>query len=184
MKSIEECRARASRLKLMIFDVDGVLTDGSLYFTDEGTEIKVFNARDGQGMLMMKMAGVTLAIITGRNAPCVSWRMKNLGVEHVYQGVGDKLAVFHELLAKLGVKACEAGFMGDDVIDLQVMDACGFSATPADSYELNQQRADYRASRPGGRGAVREVCEFILAAQSKLDDALARYLPASSTDEK
>jgi 3-deoxy-D-manno-octulosonate 8-phosphate phosphatase (KDO 8-P phosphatase) len=184
MKTIEECRARASRLKLMIFDVDGVLTDASLYFTDEGTEIKVFNARDGQGMLMLKMAGVTQAIITGRNAPCVSWRMKNLGVEHVYQGVGDKLAVFHELLAKLGVEACEAGFMGDDVIDLQVMDACGFSATPSDSYELNQQRADYVASHSGGHGAVREVCEFILVAQGKHDDALARYLPAPSTDKK
>jgi 3-deoxy-D-manno-octulosonate 8-phosphate phosphatase (KDO 8-P phosphatase) len=184
MKSIEECLARASRLKLMIFDVDGVLTDCSLYFTDEGTEIKVFNARDGLGMTMLKTAGVTLAIITGRNAPCVTWRMKNLGVEHVYQGVRDKLAVFHELLAKLSVKACEAGFMGDDVIDLQVMDVCGFSATPADGYELNQQRADYRTSHPGGRGAVREVCEFILAAQGKLDDALARYLPVPSVDEK
>jgi 3-deoxy-D-manno-octulosonate 8-phosphate phosphatase (KDO 8-P phosphatase) len=184
MKPLEECRARASRLKLMIFDVDGVLTDCSLYFTDAGSEIKVFNARDGQGMTMLKMAGVTLAIITGRNAPCVSWRMKNLGIEHVYQGVGNKLAVFHELLAKLGVEACEAGFMGDDVIDLQVMAACGFSATPADSYELNQQRADYLASRPGGRGAVREVCEFIVAAQGKLDEVLARYLPVPSTDEK
>jgi 3-deoxy-D-manno-octulosonate 8-phosphate phosphatase (KDO 8-P phosphatase) len=177
MKSIEECRARASRLKLMIFDVDGVLTDCSLYFTDEGTEIKVFNARDGQGMLMMKMAGLTLAIITGRNAPCVTWRMKNLGVEHVYQGVGDKLAVFHELLAKLGVKADEAGFMGDDVIDLQVMAACGFSATPADGHEINRQRADYVARLPGGRGAVREVCEFILAAQGKFDAAIERHLP-------
>jgi 3-deoxy-D-manno-octulosonate 8-phosphate phosphatase (KDO 8-P phosphatase) len=184
MKSIEECRIRASRLKLMILDVDGVLTDASLYFTDEGTEIKVFNARDGLGMTMLKTAGVTLAIITGRNAPCVAWRMKNLGIEHVYQGVGNKLAVFHELLDKLGVKACEAGFMGDDLIDLQVMDACGFSATPADGYDLNRQYANYIASRPGGRGAVREVCEFILAAQGKLDDALARYLPVPSTDEK
>ncbi|GHU31511.1 3-deoxy-D-manno-octulosonate 8-phosphate phosphatase [Betaproteobacteria bacterium] len=184
MKSIEECRARANRLKLMIFDVDGVLTDGSLYFTDAGTEIKVFNARDGQGMLMLQAVGVTLAIITGRNAPCVTWRMKNLGVEHVYQGIGDKLKIFHELLAKLDVKACEAGFMGDDVIDLQVIDACGFSAAPADCYELNRQSADYLASRPGGRGAVREVCEFIMAAQGKLDDALARYLPAPSVDEK
>jgi 3-deoxy-D-manno-octulosonate 8-phosphate phosphatase (KDO 8-P phosphatase) len=187
MKSIEECLTRARRLKLMIFDVDGVLTDGSLYFADDGSEIKVFSARDGQGMSMLKMAGLTLAIITGRNAPCVGWRMKNLGVEHVYQGVGNKLAVFHELLAKLGVEAGEAGFMGDDIIDLQVMDACGFSATPADSYELNRQRADYLARYPGGHGAAREVCEFILAAQGKLDAILARYLPVpadSPADEK
>ncbi|MDR2787271.1 MAG: HAD-IIIA family hydrolase [Candidatus Accumulibacter sp.] len=165
MRSIEECRIRAGRLKLMIFDVDGVLTDGSLYFTDEGTEIKVFNARDGHGLRMLQAEGVTLAIITGRDAPCVGWRMKNLGIEHVHQGIGDKLATFHELLAKLGVKAEEAGFMGDDVIDLQVMAACGFSATPSDGHEINRQRADYRAGCPGGRGAVREVCEFILAAR-------------------
>ncbi|MDR2614041.1 MAG: HAD-IIIA family hydrolase, partial [Candidatus Accumulibacter sp.] len=164
MKPLEECRARAKRLKLMIFDVDGVLTDGSLYFTDAGAEIKVFNARDGHGLRMLQAEGVTLAIITGRNAACVAWRMKNLGIEHVYQGIGDKLACFRELLARLDVKPEEAGFMGDDVIDLQVMAACGFSATPADGYEINRQRADYRASLPGGRGAVREVCEFILAA--------------------
>ena len=157
MKSIEECRARARRLKLMIFDVDGVLTDGSLYFTDAGTEIKVFHARDGHGLRMLQAEGVTLAIITGRNAACVAWRMKNLGIEHVYQGIGNKLACFHELLAKLGVSSEEAGFMGDDVIDLQVMAACGFSATPADGHEITRQHADYHARHPGGRGAAREV---------------------------
>ena len=184
MRPIEECRARAARLKLMAFDVDGVLTDGSLYFTDAGTEIKSFNTRDGQGMRMLQDAGVTLAIITGRDAACVTWRMKNLGIEHVYQGIGHKLTTFHGLLAKLGLEAHEAGFMGDDVIDLQVMAACGFSAAPADCHELNRQRADYLASHPGGRGAVREVCEFILAAQGKLDAVLARYLPSPSTDAK
>jgi 3-deoxy-D-manno-octulosonate 8-phosphate phosphatase (KDO 8-P phosphatase) len=184
MKPIEECRARARRLKLMIFDVDGVLTDGSLYFTDAGTEIKVFNARDGHGLRMLLSEGVTLAIITGRKAACVAWRMKNLGIEHVYQGIGDKRAAFHELLAKLDVKECEAGFMGDDVIDLQVMAACGFSAAPSDCHELNRQRADYVASCPGGRGAVREVCEFILTAQGKFDDALARHLPFISIEGK
>ena len=177
MKSSEECRALARRLKLMIFDVDGVLTDGSLYFTDAGTELKVFNARDGHGLRMLQAEGVTLAIITGRDAACVTWRMRNLGIEHVYQGIGDKLAAFRELLAKLGAQAEEAGFMGDDVIDLQVMAACGFSATPADGHEINLQRADYVASRAGGHGAVREVCELILAAQGKLDAAIARHLP-------
>ena len=184
MRPIEECRARAARLKLMAFDVDGVLTDGSLYFTDAGTEIKSFNTRDGQGMRMLQDAGVTLAIITGRDAACVTWRMKNLGIEHVYQGIGHKLTTFHALLAKLGLDPDEAGFMGDDVIDLQVMAACGFSAAPADCHELNRQRADYLASHPGGRGAVREVCEFILAAQGKLDAVFARYLASPATDEK
>ncbi|MDR2113562.1 MAG: HAD family hydrolase [Candidatus Accumulibacter sp.] len=177
MKPIEECRARARRLKLMIFDVDGVLTDGSLYFTDAGSEIKVFYARDGHGLRMLQAEGVTLAIITGRNAACVAWRMKNLGIEYVYQGIENKLAALHELLARLGVDASEAGFMGDDVIDLQAMAACGFSATPSDGCEINRQRADYIARFPGGRGAAREVCEFILAAQGKLDEAMTRHLP-------
>ena len=181
MKPIEECKVRASRLKLMVFDVDGVLTDCSLYFTDAGTEIKAFNARDGHGMGMLQKAGVTLAIITGRDAECVNWRMKNLGIKHVYQGIGHKLSTFHELLAKVGVEAHEAGFMGDDVIDLQVMGACGFSAAPADCHDLNRLHADYIAGKPGGHGAVREVCEFILAAQGKLDAALAPYLPSPPT---
>jgi 3-deoxy-D-manno-octulosonate 8-phosphate phosphatase (KDO 8-P phosphatase) len=184
MKPNEECRARARHLKLMIFDVDGVLTDGSLYFTDAGDEIKVFNARDGHGLRMLQAEGVTLAIITGRNAACVAWRMKNLGIAHVFQGIGDKLACFRELLARLGVKPEEAGFMGDDVIDLHVMAACGFSATPADGHEINRQRADYCARHPGGRGAVREVCEFILAAQDKLDQAIAREIPFLAMGEK
>jgi 3-deoxy-D-manno-octulosonate 8-phosphate phosphatase (KDO 8-P phosphatase) len=179
MKPIDECRARAGRLKLMAFDVDGVLTDGSLYFTDAGTEIKAFNARDGLGLTMLQKAGVTLAIITGRDAECVTWRMKNLGIEHVYQGTGHKLSTFRDLLAKLGVEPHEAGFMGDDVIDLQVMAACGFSATPADCHDLNREHADYIARHPGGRGAVREVCEFILAAQGKLDAILAPHLPTA-----
>lgn len=179
MRTIDECRARAARIKLMAFDVDGVLTDGSLYFTDAGTEIKAFNTRDGQGLRMLQNAGITLAIITGRDAECVTWRMKNLGIEHVYQGIGHKLSTFHELLAKVGIEAHEAGFMGDDVIDLQVMAVCGFSAAPGDCHEINRQYADYVAGLPGGRGAVREVCDFILAAQGRLDAALAPFLPAA-----
>ncbi len=180
MRPIEDSLARASRIKLMAFDVDGVLTDCSLFFTDAGTEIKAFNARDGLGLAMLKNAGITLAIITGRDADCVNWRMKNLGIEHVYQGIGHKLSTFQELLAKVGVAPHEAGFMGDDIIDLQVMATCGFSAAPSDCHDLNRQYADYVASKPGGHGAVREVAEFILAAQGRLNDAIARYLPAGT----
>lgn len=178
MRSLEESLQHASRLKLMAFDVDGVLTDCSLFFTDAGTEIKAFNARDGLGLRLLREAGLTLAIITGRDAACVTWRMKNLGIEHVYQGSGHKLSTFHGLLDKVGVRPDEAGFMGDDLIDLQVMAACGFSAAPADAHELNIRQADYVARHVGGHGAVREVCEFILAAQGKLDAALAPFLPA------
>ena len=179
MTSVDECRSRAARLKLMAFDVDGVLTDGSLYFTDTGTELKAFNVRDGQGMRMLQSVGVTLAVITGRESGSVTWRARNLGIEHVRQGVGDKLAVFHNLIGELGIDADQAGFMGDDIIDLRVMAACGFSAAPSDGHELARQQADYIATLPGGRGAVREVCEFILAAQGKLNTALAHYQPVT-----
>jgi 3-deoxy-D-manno-octulosonate 8-phosphate phosphatase (KDO 8-P phosphatase) len=177
MRPLEEARARAAGIKLMIFDVDGVLTDGSLHFTDAGSEVKVFNAHDGLGMRLLQAAGIKLAIITGRNAPCVAHRMKNLEIEHVHQGVKNKLIVLRELLARLGLEASEAGFMGDDLIDLQAMAACGFSAAPGDAMEVARRQADYVAGRPGGRGAAREVCEFILAAQGKLEAAQAPYLP-------
>ena len=174
----EESRQRARRLKLMAFDVDGVLSDGSLFYTDEGIEIKAFSSLDGLGMNMLQKAGITVAIITGRKARCVELRMQHLGIEHLYQGISNKLETLHLLLEKLGLSAEEAGYMGDDVIDIRTMVACGFSATPADSHHLAQRHAQLVSGKSGGKGAVREVCEFILDAQGKLDDALAPYLPA------
>lgn len=172
-------KSRASRLKLMTFDVDGVLTQGSLFLTEEGVEMKAFNGPDGVGMRMMQKAGITLAIISGRKARCVELRAQDLDIEFVYQGIENKWQAMQELLASLGISADEAGFMGDDVVDLPVMNACGFSAAPADSQELVKRHARLISSKAGGRGAVREVCEFILDAQGKLDAALAPYLPES-----
>ena len=169
----------ARRLKLMAFDVDGVLTDGALYYTDEGVEIKAFSTLDGVGIKMLQGAGISVAIITGRRSRCVELRMQNLGIDIVHQGISDKRATLLGLLAELGLGADEAGYMGDDIVDLQVMDACGFSAAPADCNDRMRPYAQFVASKNGGRGAVREVCEFILAAQGKLDDALAPYLPAA-----
>jgi len=172
-----ESKARARRLKLMAFDVDGVLSEGSLFYTDEGVEMKAFNSLDGLGMNMLQRAGITVAIITGRKARCVELRMQNLGIDILYQGVTNKLEVLHELLGKLGVSPDEAGYMGDDIVDIRIMDACGFSASPADSHEMAKRYARVVSTKPGGKGAVREVCEFILDAQGKLDEALAPYLP-------
>ena len=171
--------AQAARIKLMAFDVDGVLTDGSLYVTDEGTEIKVFNTRDGHGLRMLQQAGIRLAIVTGRRARCVEVRMQNLGIELVYQGISNKLDCMRTLLAEQGLTPEEAGFMGDDVIDLQAMALCGFSAAPADAHALVAERASLVVGRPGGHGAVREVCEFILASQGKLDACFSDYLMAT-----
>ena len=181
MDSRDNARERASRIKLMAFDVDGVLSDGSLFYTDEGVEIKAYNSLDGLGLNLLRKAGITLAIITGRNTPNVKARMRHLGIDLLFQGSRNKLETMHELLAQLGLKAEEAGFMGDDIIDLQVMAACGFSAAPADAHALAKQHARLIASKNGGRGAVREVCEFILDAQGQLDAVLAPYLPASAS---
>ena len=179
MNSLDDTRARASRLKLMAFDVDGVLSEGSLFYTDEGIEMKAFSSLDGLGMHMLQRAGITVAIITGRKARCVELRMQNLGIEILYQGITDKLKTLHELLGKLGISADEAGYMGDDIVDIRIMDACGFSASPADCEERVKPYARMLSSKIGGRGAVREVCEFILESQGKLDDALAPYLPVT-----
>lgn len=168
--------ARAARLKLMAFDVDGVLTDGSLYYTDEGIEIKAFNTLDGLGLKMLQDAGVTVAIITGRRARCVELRAQNLGIRHLYQGVENKLEQMNQLLDELVVAPDEAGYMGDDIVDLPVMCALGFSATPSDGHTLMQRHVSFMTTRPGGRGAVRETCDFILHAQGKLEPALAAYL--------
>ena len=179
MISNGEVVSLASKLKLMAFDVDGVLTDGALYYTDSGVEMKAYNGLDGLGLKMLQQAGIAVAIITGRKAPCVELRMQNLGIDLLYQGIENKWETMQALLAKLGINADEAGYMGDDVVDLPTMTACGFSATPSDSHKLNKQYACLISSKPGGRGAVREVCEFILEAQGKLDAALAPYLPTT-----
>lgn len=177
MISLNDTQSRARRLKLMAFDVDGVLSEGSLLYTDEGVEMKAFNSLDGLGMHMLQRAGITVAIITGRRAKCVEHRMKNLGIDILYQGVADKVEALNDLLAKQGVSADEAGYMGDDIVDLRIMDACGFSAAPADCHEMVKPYARMLSTKIGGRGAVRQVCEFILDAQGKLDEALAPYLP-------
>lgn len=172
-----ETRTRASHLKLMAFDVDGVLSDGALYYTDEGIEMKAFNTLDGLGLRMLQKAGIEVAIITGRTARCVELRMRNLGIDLLYQGIENKLETLQHLLSKLGISADQAGYMGDDIVDVQVMEACGFSAAPADSHGLAKKYARLISGKNGGKGAVREVCEFILDAQGKLDAAFAPYLP-------
>lgn len=167
---------RAKTVKLMIFDVDGVMTDGGLYFSDSGEEMKAFNSLDGHGMKMLQNSGVKLAIITGRTSRLLEHRTRNLGIDFVYQGAHDKLASFQALIAKVGVTAEECGYMGDDVIDLPVMRRVAFAASVPAAPELVQQHAHYVTGRQGGHGAVREVCELIMESQGTLDAALAPYL--------
>ena len=167
---------RASKLKLMAFDVDGVLTDGSLYFTPGGDEIKVFSSLDGHGLKMLQSCGVRLAIITGRKSPMVEKRAANLGITLLHQGVEDKRAVLQDMLVGLGIAAEEAGYMGDDVVDLPILRACGFSATVADGHEFVRRHVHWVSRFGGGRGAVRELCDFVLRSQGHYDRLMNGYL--------
>ncbi|HQW21089.1 MAG TPA: phenylphosphate carboxylase subunit delta [Rhodocyclaceae bacterium] len=173
----------ARQIKLMAFDVDGILTDGTLYFTAQGDEMKGFNALDGHGLKMLADAGITLAIITGRRSRAVELRAQNLGIDLLLQGIEDKRSAMQTLLAQNSMCFAEAGYMGDDVVDLPLLRACGFSASVPGGHALVRRHVDYVTSAAAGHGAVREVCEFVLTAQNKLDTALAPYLapPAPTT---
>ncbi|CAG9246057.1 KdsC family phosphatase [Paraburkholderia caribensis] len=164
---------RASRVKLMIFDVDGVLTDGSLLFTAEGDTMKAFNSMDGHGAKLLREAGIDTAIITGRKSGIVEKRAENLRITHVYQGVEHKLAAFEQLLKETGRTPDECGYMGDDWVDLAVMLKVGFAAAPANSHPEVIARAHWVSEARGGHGAVREVCDALLRAQGRYDALLA-----------
>ncbi len=166
----------AKKIKLIIFDVDGVLTDGGLYFTEDGTEFKRFNALDGHGIKMLKDNGVEPAVISARESNAVKHRMENLGIVHFYQGQADKVVAFNDLLQKLNLSATEVAYVGDDVIDLPVMTKVGFAVAVANAHDLVKQHADLTTEKSGGNGAVREICDFILKAQGNFDQAMAKYL--------
>lgn len=169
---------RAARIKLVAFDIDGVMTDGGLHYTDDGGELKTFNVQDGLGLKMMQRAGIELAIVTGRTSGVVAARAADLGIEHVYQGVADKRAAVGGLLDKLGLEWPDCAFMGDDLIDLPAMTQCGLAIAPANARPIVKARAHAVTDAGGGHGAVREAIELILSAQGKLDAAFAPYLDA------
>ena len=167
---------RARKLKLAAFDVDGILTDGALYLSDSGDEIKAFFSLDGHGMKMLRESGVELALITGRKSRIVELRAKNLGIETVYQGVEDKARAFAELLSARNLDAAAVSYMGDDVVDLPVMIRCGLALSVPEAPLVVRQHAHYVTRAAGGRGAVREVCELIMHAQGTLDARIQSYL--------
>lgn len=174
--SHDELREKASVIKLVIFDVDGVLTDGSLFFGDDGQEYKAFNSRDGHGMKMLQNSGVDIGIITGRTSEVVKHRADNLGIKHVYQGQLDKVPAFETLRNKLGLTTEQIAYAGDDVIDLPILLKAGLSITVQDGHELVKQHTHWTTRCPGGRGAAREICEFIMEAQGNLVPAMMKYL--------
>lgn len=173
---MQDILERAARTRLVIFDVDGVLTDGSLYLGDDGQEYKAFNSRDGHGMVTLRETGVLLAVITGRSSEVVRIRMESLGVAHVYQGRRDKLRAYEELKASVGLEDNDVAYVGDDVVDLPVMRRVGLAIAVSDAHPLVRQHAHWSTAAGGGRGAAREVCELILEAQGNLDRITTRYL--------
>lgn len=168
--------ARAKRVRLMLFDVDGVLTDGRLWYGPSGEAFKAFSVLDGHGIKLLLQSGVVVALLSGRSSPAVALRAAELGVTHVLQGIDDKLAAFESLAAMLGIPAVATGFMGDDVIDLPVLRRCGFACAPGEAHERVLAHAHYVPRAPAGGGAAREVCDFLMRAQGTLEAALARYL--------
>jgi 3-deoxy-D-manno-octulosonate 8-phosphate phosphatase (KDO 8-P phosphatase) len=174
--SMTQATAKAARLALMGFDVDGVLTDGTLYFGPGGDEIKGFSSLDGHGLKMLQRAGLEVVIISGRSSQALAQRARNLDVRELHMSVADKRTLLGQLAAERGIDLSRTGYMGDDVVDLPVLRACGFSASVADGHPEVLSRVDYVAGKGGGCGAVREVCDLILRAQGKWDAAMAEYL--------
>ena len=173
---MQDIHKKAASIRLVIFDVDGVLTDGSLYIGDDGQEYKAFHSKDGHGMVMLQQSGVEIAIITGRSSEVVRIRMASLGIQRVYQGKREKLPAYEELKQITGFDDEQIAYVGDDVVDLPVMTRVGFAVAVQDAHTLTKQHAHWVTPSNGGRGAAREVCELIMDAQGTLQSALQHYL--------
>lgn len=170
--SIEE---RALAVRMIVFDIDGVLTDGSLFYGDDGQEYKAFNSRDGHGIKMLQASGVEAGIITGRTSQVVLHRARNLGISRIFQGAHDKLDAFENLLLDMGMAPEQIAYMGDDVVDLPVLRRCGLAITVPDAPDEVKARCHLVTEASAGRGAAREVCEMIMRAQGTWADQLALY---------
>ena len=166
---------KARDVRLLALDVDGVLSDGTLYYGNAEAETKPFYTPDGLGLKLLQQAGITVAIITGRQSDIVERRAAELGIEHVVQRRDDKLVALRELLDELGISLEHVAYMGDDLPDLAAIEAAGLGMTVADGDEYVAGHADWRSTRPGGRGAVREACEMILEAKGKLAQSRAGF---------
>ncbi len=172
MKQIEE---KIKRIRLVIFDVDGVLTDGSLIMGDDGQEYKAFNAKDGHGMRMLQDSGVEIGIISARSSLVVANRMQNLGIKHLYQGERNKLKAFADLKTKLKLESDQIAYVGDDLLDLCIMREVGLSIAVHDATKTVVDQADWQTTAPGGKGAAREVCEQIMQTQNTFHKIVSKY---------
>ncbi|ABK98598.1 KdsC family phosphatase [Pelobacter propionicus] len=166
---------KLKKIKLLLLDVDGVMTDGGIVFDGNGLETKVFNVKDGHGIKMLQRYGIQVGVITGRTSAVVDIRTRELGIELVYQGALKKMESYADVKQKTGLDDCQVAYMGDDVIDVPVMRRVGFAAAPPDALPEVLAVADYVSSRSGGRGAVREVCDLILKGRGFWPEIATRY---------
>ncbi len=162
----DDIMTKAAKIKLALFDVDGVLTDGKLHYSADGEQMKVFHALDGHGLKMLKSAGINVGVISARKSPALQTRLDDLGVQHCYLGVNDKRAVFDQLLAKLNLNGEDCCFVGDDVIDLPVMTQCGLKFSVENGHFIVRDMADWVSPLTGGQGAVRSICDVLLYSQN------------------
>lgn len=173
---MQEILAKAKLIKLLICDVDGVMTDGRLFFDDRGIEYKAFHSRDGLGIKMLQHSGIPLAVITARTSDVVTHRMKNLKIDLVFQGQQSKVHAFKTLCRQLQLQAFEIAYMGDDLVDLPVMSKVGLSIAVADAHELVKKQSDWVTQHKGGQGAVRDACELLMNAQGTFEKQFSLFL--------
>lgn len=166
---------QARQVQLLLLDVDGVLTDGSITYLTGGGETKSFNTQDGLGIKMLQESGVAVGIITARSSEAVERRARDLQLRHVFQGKEDKLTIYEAILKETGLRPPQTGYMGDDWVDLPILNRVGFAAAPANAVPEIRQRVHYTTERSGGRGAVREVCDLVLEARGDLARMLTRF---------
>lgn len=167
---------KAAKIRLLLLDVDGVLTDNRLFYGDNGIEYKAFHTRDGHGMVLLQQAGIDIGIITGRTSEVVTRRMADLKVKYIYQGVPDKLPTFEALMQECDLHYDEVAYMGDDILDLPILRRVGLAAMPANADPTLRPYVDIVSQYPGGNGAVRELCELILKSQGAWDEIMQFYL--------
>ena len=176
MKNSSDAGIRAKKIKLIILDVDGVLTDGRITFNSKNEEFKSFDIKDGHGIRIAQKCGIKFAIITGRWSPIVEKRCKELNIEDVHQNVADKAKIFNEILDKYQIRGEEVAYMGDDLTDIPVLKQAGLAATVADTFDYIKNEAHYITKLKGGRGAVRELIDFILQMQNQWNNIIKKEL--------
>ena len=171
----EEIQTKLKKIKMLVLDVDGVMTDGSIIIDSDGREMKNFNVRDGHGLVMIQRHGIQVAILTGRTSTVVDHRARDLKITEVYQGALNKKEIFAQILEKNNLTPELIAYMGDDIVDIPVLKLVGFSVAVADALELVKKIVDYVTVNRGGQGAVREICEMLLMAQGHWPEVAARY---------